>query len=250
MVQPPPKTDDRSPTPHEHLERLATLGTLAASSAHEVNNLVTQLLASLHHLGVTVDRLPVAGDQRQALDRALAASTHCGRRLRALARGMTSCACPPTTELSLMAITDALDEAIELVAPELKQHAILERDYAPALPPLRANPGKLCQVFLNLLVNAIHAVESDRCGANHHVYVTARVSDGRLRVDIRDTGPGIAPERLGRVFEPFFTTKPPGTGTGLGLAVSRDIVTELGGNIIVQSTPGHGATFSVLLPRA
>jgi two-component system NtrC family sensor kinase len=102
----------------------------------------------------------------------------------------------------------------------------------------------LNQVFLNLLKNAAEALE----GRGGTVWVSARREGDAVRVLVRDDGPGIAREALGRIFEPFHTTKAPGRGSGLGLSISRRIVADHGGTLEVESSPGAGATFSVRLP--
>jgi len=236
----------------EHLQRLATLGTLAASSAHEVNNIVTQLLATLRHAVEATEHLDDsdAAAWRSKLESALDTGQLCCERLRELARGMTHCAQAPSSELAIVDIIEVLDQAVEIVNPELHTIALVQRDYESAIPPVRANAGKLCQVFVNLLVNAAHAVRDHRDRANHCVSIEARLADDWVCVDVRDTGTGMTEEITARVFDPFFTTKPSDVGTGLGLAVSRGIVDELGGRILVSTAPGKGTTFTVLLPCA
>ncbi len=242
-----------SGTSYERLQALATLGTLAAGTAHEVNNVVTHLLASLQQAQNALEQLrDSATEQRfDRLEVALDTSSSCCDRLRSVARGMTSCARPADSERTLIAITDILDEAIDLVAPELKQNAVIRREYEAVLPPVRANAGKLVQVFINLLVNAMHAMTDGKNARTAHcVTIEANLSDDWICVEVRDTGDGIPAEAMDRIFEPFFTTKPVGVGTGLGLSVSRDIVSELGGQISVDSKPGTGTTFSIYLPCA
>jgi len=110
------------------------------------------------------------------------------------------------------------------------------------------DPGRLQQVFINLLMNAIEATPP-----YGQISIEARAcpNDGRagISVEVSDTGEGIPPDALGQVFEPFYTTKPIGQGTGLGLAISRDIVRDHGGTILAQSRPGRGSTFTVWLPE-
>lgn len=250
MGQDRPKDSGAS---YERLQALATLGTLAAGTAHEVNNVVTHLTLSLQQALHALDEVRTSSTQERLdrLETALDTSTSCCDRLRIVARGMTSCARPADSEQSLVAITHILDEAIELVAPELEQHAVIQREYEAVLPPVRANGAKLVQVFINLLVNAMHAMSDNHDNRSaHRVTIEANLSDEWICVEIRDTGNGIPPETMDRIFEPFFTTKPVGVGTGLGLSVSRDIVSELGGQISVDSKPGDGTTFSIYLPCA
>ncbi len=245
----------RAPTPPagdvEHLQRLATLGTLAASSAHEVNNVITHLLACLRRAGSAAEVLRddgTAPDSLTALEDALRSSVACCDRLRQVARGMTSCARAGDDEATLLSVRDAIDEAIVLVSPDLQHHGTVHFDLSADLPPVRANLGKLTQVFVNLLVNAMHALES--ADGTRTITVATRASDGFVYVDVTDTGCGIAPEFVSRVFDPFFTTRADGGGTGLGLSVSYDIVRAFGGDISVVSDLGNGTTFTVRLPQA
>jgi signal transduction histidine kinase len=115
--------------------------------------------------------------------------------------------------------------------------------FSSDVPKIKTDPPLLRQVFLNLLNNAVQAIDGKGM-----IFVTTRHVDGMACAEIRDTGPGIPPEYLDRIFNPFFTTKPPGEGTGLGLSVSLRIVVQLGGDIQVRSEPGKGAAFTVRIP--
>jgi two-component system, cell cycle sensor histidine kinase and response regulator CckA len=123
----------------------------------------------------------------------------------------------------------------------------LKKELAPGLPPVRANAGKLQQVFLNLLVNAAQAIEKGGTKENLIGIRTGREGDN-LFVQITDTGKGIPEEVLPRIFDPFFTTKPMGVGTGLGLYISADIMKRYQGTLEVQSREGVGTTFTLRLP--
>jgi signal transduction histidine kinase len=107
--------------------------------------------------------------------------------------------------------------------------------------------GRMSQVFVNLLVNAVQAIGTERAREGR-ILVTARREGGRVIAEVTDNGPGIPAPMLNRVFEPFFTTKPAGQGTGLGLFLCRNIVRRHGGELMVRSTPHHGTTFSIDLP--
>jgi CheY-like chemotaxis protein len=117
------------------------------------------------------------------------------------------------------------------------------------LPLVDANASRLGQVFLNLLVNAAHAIPEGR-GDSATIRVRAYAEAGNVIVEVADTGVGIPSHVIGRIFDPFFTTKPIGQGTGLGLPISHEIVRALGGSIDVESTPGSGTTFRVVLPAS
>jgi CheY-like chemotaxis protein len=115
------------------------------------------------------------------------------------------------------------------------------------LPTIEANEGRLGEVFLNLLINAAQSLP-DGAAQENEIRVTTSVVGDHVRVEISDTGSGIAPEHVPHLFEPFFTTKPAGVGTGLGLSICHGIVTKMGGTIQVASQPGLGSKFTVTLP--
>ena len=122
----------------------------------------------------------------------------------------------------------------------------LTADFAPDLPPVTADPHRLGQVFMNLLVNARQAMDAAEMGTG--IIVRTRRRGGTVEIHVADDGPGIPPALQAKIFDWFFTTKPPGEGTGLGLAVSREILVAHGGNLRLTETPGGGATFVLELP--
>ncbi|HSD87122.1 MAG TPA: ATP-binding protein [Kofleriaceae bacterium] len=232
-------------------ERMASIGTLAAGVAHEINNPLTYIVLNL----TLLDR------QLSNLDSKLDAP------LLTKLRGMVSQARYGTDRVSgvvrdLQSLTRVRDDQITLVDPiavlercfEISDHQVrhrarLVRDLAP-VPAVRGSEGRLVQLFLNLIINAAQAIP-EGCADQHTIKVsTGLTSDNRVRIEISDTGAGIAPEALGRIFDPFFTTKSIGEGTGLGLAICRSIVTALEGEIDVESAVGKGTTFRVTLPVA
>jgi signal transduction histidine kinase len=135
-----------------------------------------------------------------------------------------------------------------MAEPELQSHAKLTRNYEP-LPLVRASEARLSQIFLNLIINAAHALPVE--GARGEIRVVTRTDpSGHAVIEVHDTGLGISSAALRRVFEPFYTTKRPDVGTGLGLTICRDIVVALGGRIEVESSEGRGSVFRVVLPPA
>jgi CheY-like chemotaxis protein len=142
-----------------------------------------------------------------------------------------------------------IDSCVGMAWNEIRHRARLVKNLAP-VPPVLANEGRLGQVFLNLLVNAAQAIPEGKAGDSRIRVSTGLAPDGRVVVEISDTGAGIPAELLPRIFDPFFTTKPPGVGTGLGLSICHSIVAAAGGEIQVESQAGQGATFRVLLPPA
>jgi CheY-like chemotaxis protein len=150
-------------------------------------------------------------------------------------------------EAQLVDVNDLVDQALRLVGRQLSTVARLERDYARDLPQILVPHGRLTQVLINVLVNAAHAIDEVQRPV-HRVRIVTRADGECVAVSISDTGPGILPEALDHIFDPFFTTKRAGFGTGLGLSISRSIMHDLGGDLIVESVHGSGATFIMLLP--
>ena len=143
-----------------------------------------------------------------------------------------------------MDLSALLETALELCSNELKYGIEIHRSGEPA-PQVLCFPGQIEQVFVNLLVNAAHAMD----GGKGDLYVDVRPEPEGVRVSVRDTGPGISEENRSRLFLPFFTTKPVGKGTGLGLHVAYKIVRAHGGRIDVGGEPGKGAEFIIHLPQ-
>ena len=139
-------------------------------------------------------------------------------------------------------LQDGLEVSLRLLEPRWRDRITIHRDYG-SLPPVECDPGQVNQVFMNVLANACDAVD----GAGN-IWIETRHDGDVVTVTIRDDGRGIAADVLGRVFDPFFTTKDVGAGTGLGLAIAHGILTAHGGQIDVDSPPGGGTTFRVVLP--
>jgi signal transduction histidine kinase len=145
-------------------------------------------------------------------------------------------------EVKTVDLHEGLESTLTLIRYLLESRIELVRDYQP-MPQIECYPSRLNQVFMNLLVNACHAISG-----HGTITIRTRQEAGLVRVGIHDTGSGIRPEHLDRIFDPFFTTKDVGKGTGLGLYVSYGIVEKHGGRIEVQSVLGEGTTFTVVLP--
>jgi PAS domain S-box-containing protein len=225
-------------------ERLASIGTLAAGVAHEINNPLTFVLTNLAFIDAGLRDF--GGRDVPALREALADATEGARRVQQIAADLNGFSRPDDAEVGPIDLSSVVAGALTLAANELRRHARTEVDVAGAPSPI-GRAGRLRQVLLNLIVNAAHAIpEGDP--AHHVVSVTARADGGRVAIDVSDTGPGVPEELRARIFEPFFTTKPVGKGTGLGLWVCRRAVEELGGEIAVRNRPGGGAVFRVSLP--
>ncbi len=230
-------------------ERLATVGTMASGVAHEINNPLSYVLANLAYLAEEL-RLPEAeAAPRHELLHAALDAVGGAERVRAVVQGIQSFARARTAAPEGVDVGQELRSALELCRHELEPRALLDVELGGDLAPVRARPHELRQVFLNLLVNAAHALHPRPREANT-IAVVARRDGEHVAVEVRDDGVGIAPEVLPRVFDPFFTTRPVGQGMGLGLSICHGIVRRAGGVIEVESRVGRGSTFRVLLPIA
>ncbi|MBI3184187.1 MAG: response regulator [Myxococcales bacterium] len=240
-------------------DRLASVGTLAAGVAHEINNPLSYVIANLAFVGEELDHLaglatgagspehPAEEGQRIADVRTAIAEARSGAdRVRNIVRDLKTFSRRDDEAAGPVDVSRVLDLAIEMASNEIRHRARLVRSFGE-VPLVSGNMGRLGQVFLNLLLNAAQAIPEGSAEENE-IRVSTKEEKGEVVVEIADTGTGIAPEILGRIFDPFFTTKPVGTGTGLGLSICHGIVSALGGQISVRSTLGEGATFRVALP--
>ena len=226
----------------EHLhqrEKLAAMGSLLAGVAHELNN----------PLSIVVGRATMlqeeAADEgtRSIADKIRAAAERCAR----IVKTFLSMARQRKPEQSAVQINAVLDDCVEMLGYGLRTAGItVEKRFAPNLPSISGNADQLHQVFLNLIVNAQQAMESQP--APRRLCITSDRQGERVRILIADNGPGISPAIRSRIFDPYFTTKPPGGGTGVGLAVSLGIVESHSGSLTVDCPPEGGAVFQVLLP--
>jgi two-component system NtrC family sensor kinase len=223
-----------------HAEKLATLGQIAASVVHEINNPMTAVATYTHAMLLRHATQPNAdpGD-REKLRKILQNA----ERILNFTRDLVSYARPAQDRPETVDLEPLLDTAIGFCDHVLQKHGVaVERQYGP-VPRVAAVKGNLVQVFVNLITNACHAMP--RGGK---VLLSTSSESGDVVVRVRDTGTGIRPEHLGRIFEPFFTTKPDGKGTGLGLSIVQGIVENHGGDVQVSSELGSGTTFTIRLP--
>ncbi|MEE9607369.1 MAG: ATP-binding protein [Myxococcota bacterium] len=265
-------------------EKMASIGQLAAGVAHEINNPIAFVHANLSLMGEYLADLGRAWDHVEALQKAvsrgelaevrrasseLAAtaeeadiryllsdlakaireSQEGSERIRHIVRDLQDFSRQDSAERVLADVNDCLSSTVGIVRPMMKHVVELETDYDEPMQ-IACYPMQLKQVFLNLLVNGFQAIE-ERVGDSGeigHIRVrTARV-EGGVTISVSDDGTGIPPDHLGRIFDPFFTTKEVGSGTGLGLSTSFNIVQRHGGTLTAESAPGEGATFRVFLP--
>jgi len=231
-------------------DRLASVGSLAAGVAHEINNPLAYVLANLELLSEDLVHLelPASNGFDQTIQRTLQEAAEGANRVRRIVSDLKSFARADDEVLQPVDIHEAIDAAIDIADNEIRHRARLEKDYGEISAVLGA-PGRLTQVFLNLLVNAAHSIPEEAYG-DHFIRVSTRSEGGYVFVDISDTGSGIDEDIVDRIFDPFFTTKAQGMGTGLGLSICHGIVTGIGGEIKVLSRMGEGSTFTLVLPGA
>ena len=252
-------------------EKMASIGQLAAGIAHEINNPVGFVNSNMGSLqGYVTTLFGVVADYEKVLATQPALSAEVARirakadleflqedvsalvresldglkRVRDIVQSLKDFSHVGETEWQIADLHQGLDSTLNIVANEIKFKATVEKHYGQ-LPQIKCLASQLNQVFLNLLVNAGHAIKDKGV-----ITIRTGCENGWVWVAISDTGSGIAPEHLNRIFEPFFTTKPVGSGTGLGLSLSYGIVGKHGGKIEVASTLGVGTTFTVRVPVA
>jgi PAS domain S-box-containing protein len=257
-------------------DRLASMGTLAAGVAHEINNPLTYMLNNIETLTEDLPKLSVAVQSLQAL-RAEVGDELFGRvagsgaellrpaamedlsqrarealdgaqRIRTISRAIGTFSRVESNERFRVDLNYAIECAGTMAMTAIKFRAQLALDFAQ-LPRIWASEGKLSQVFLNLLINAAHAIDEGDV-PNNRIQVRTWSHGDDVFAEVSDTGKGISEENLARIFEPFFTTKSAEEGSGLGLPICRNIISDFGGDIRVESELGTGTRFTVRLPVA
>ena len=230
-------------------ERLASLGMLAAGVAHEVNNPLTFVLGNLELIEHDVARMRGSAPDGvvEKLEQRLRDARMGAERVRAIVRDLNAFSREDERPLHPVDVCATLDASLAMTENEIRHRARLVRDFG-SLATVLADEGRLSQVFVNLLLNAAHAIPEGEAN-RHEIRVVTRPGPGVVHIEVHDTGAGIPRDVLPRIFDPFFTTKAVGAGTGLGLSVCHAIVTALGGRIELESTPGQGTTARVVLPE-
>ena len=250
-------------TPQRELEarlrisdRMASVGTLAAGVAHEINNPLAFALLSLKlarnelHKLVRAEGslLPPTTDHPRlgSLVRAIDDATTGCTRVKEIVRDLKTFSRPEEERVGPVVLERVIESALSMARAELRPRARLVRDYQD-VPPVSGNESRLSQLFLNLIVNAAQAIdEGDVEGNEVRLVLFAR--EGEVIAEIQDSGPGIPRELRPRIFDPFFTTKPLGVGTGLGLTICHGIVAAHRGSIEIDDRPGGGTILRVRLP--
>jgi signal transduction histidine kinase len=218
-------------------EKMVAIGQMATGVAHEVSNPLSSISSVVQMLKRNgAGKAP--SEQLELIESNI-------RRISGTVRQLVSLARPGPDQWEEVDLAGTLAEAVQLVRFDRRARNIeIDFEEPTGLPATFAMPGQLQQVFINLALNALDAME--KTGGKLHVWTQARRQE--IVVGISDTGCGIEADVGRRIFEPFFTTKEAGRGTGLGLAVSYGIVRKHGGDIEYQSEPGEGTTFTVTLP--
>jgi PAS domain S-box-containing protein len=251
-------------------ERMASVGLLAAGVMHEINNPLSYIMFNLQNvaeelqvLAMYSSQISPSGSQNNAalskffekianpayiseLCSCVADALEGTYQIQNIAKDLKIFSRHDEQHISSISVNRVLDSAIKMSFSQIKNKAKLTKIY-DELPEIQVNEGKLAQVFLNLLINAAHAIDEDNF-ENNQICVRTWSTEDKIYAEISDTGRGISPENLEQIFEPFFSTKELGVGSGLGLFISRSIVNALGGNITVQSKINGGSTFTVCLP--
>jgi len=250
-------------------QKLEAVGRLASGVAHEINTPMQYVSDNVTFLSDSVDDLSsvieayrvdrARGDTVAAeveadyllseLPKAMERAREGLKRVTNIVRAMKEFSHPSTEAQSTADINKALETTLEVARNEYKHSAVVELNLAP-LPLISCNIGALNQVFLNLLVNASHAIESSgKNVSTGRIGITTQHAGAEIIITFEDNGCGITPENLDKVFDPFFTTKEVGKGTGQGLAISRSIVVDRhGGALDVHSIVGTGTRFTIRLP--
>jgi signal transduction histidine kinase len=260
---------------HEQLlvsDRMASVGTLAAGVAHEINNPLAALMANLDfaiaELKQFIDEAETQSASEAPNGRAgesgwsawlklrseqvlepLHDTRESAERVRVIVRDLKVFSRSEEEQRGPVDVRRVMESSLRMAWNEIRHRARLIKDYGE-VPLVQASESRLGQVFLNLIVNAAQAIPEGRAESNDIRVATRLDGHERVMVEVRDTGAGIPPANLARIFDPFFTTKAVGQGTGLGLAICQRIIASLSGEITVESSVGKGTTFRVFLPVA
>ncbi len=250
---------DQLDAAQSHLERtgkLALLGGLVSEIAHEINTPLTALRSNIDTVALATERLrglirSACGEPGRAreleellllVEESIKTSRLACERLSGIVQGLRGSPRAEETGRATANVEVEIENSLALLTCAFRKRIRLVKDYG-ALPDIEGSARRLSQVFLNILVNAVQAMEGEG-----EIRIRTRQDGDTVRVSISDTGNGMPPDVQARIFEPGFTTKSAAKGTGLGLFISHRIVQEHGGRIDVESEEGRGTTFTVVLP--
>jgi len=222
-----------------HLEKMASLGMLSAGVAHEVNNPLMFLNTNLR---LVADYITMAGikdkDQEKEMLETLEECSDGVNRIKRIVQDLLSFSHPSQGKRQFVNINNLLDATVRILWNEIKYKVDITKDYK-LVSQIWIDPNKISQVFLNLIINAVHAIKDKGT-----ISIFTEETDKTVTVKIKDTGCGISPENLQNIFKPFYTSK---GGTGLGLYVSKNIVESAGGSIKAESKVNEGTCFTIQL---
>jgi two-component system NtrC family sensor kinase len=228
-------------------DRMASVGTLAAGVAHEINNPLAYISSNLSFIAEQLAQEELEPEVRNELKEAVLESLEGAGRVRGIVQDLKFFARADDDTLGAVDVHRVVQGALRIVRNELQHRARITRALEQ-VPPARGSEARLGQVVVNLLVNAIQALPTDRPVEQNSLRIATRHQGERVYIEVEDNGLGMTPEVQQHIFDPFFTTKPAGVGTGLGLSISNSLVQIMGGWIEVNSTPGRGSTFRLVLP--
>jgi two-component system, NtrC family, sensor kinase len=246
-------------------QKLEAVGRLAAGIAHEINTPIQYIADSVHFLGTAFDEMLTVvatnhGERpsdppidfeflRSEVPRAIARTLEGTERVATIVRAMKEFSYPDASEMIVADLNRALQNTLMIARNEYKYVATVDLQCGD-LPEVMCDVGELSQVFLNLIVNAAHALaDSGRDPDTGKITIKTQAIEGWAQICFEDNGCGIPREIIDKIYDPFFTTKEVGRGTGQGLAIARSIVVDKhAGRIAVQSTPGIGTCFTLRLP--
>jgi PAS domain S-box-containing protein len=232
-------------------DRLASVGMLSAGLAHEINNPLAAVTTNLELAMSDLDRLeamPGTAGRAASLRESVADAREGAERVRQIVKDLKIFSRSEEGDRRCAVdVEGVVESSLRMAWSELRHRARVVKSYG-VVPPVIGNESRIGQVFLNLLVNAAQALPAGRADVNQVAVTIEMDPSGQVAVEVRDTGPGMAPDVVKKLFTPFFTTKPKGVGTGLGLNICQRIVAELGGSMSVTSVEGQGTSFRVLLP--
>ncbi len=226
-----------------HSEKLAAVGSLAATVAHEINNPLTGVYTYIRLMERKIEQGRHTEEDIEKFKGYLDTMRREVERTTAIVQNLLDFTRPKEPVRKQLNLANVIGESLSLIRNKLKLSNIEVVNRLNPLPDIMADPGHMKQVFINLMVNACEAMEG---GGTLTISGEANLEENTVTVDVRDTGVGIAPENLARIFEPFFSTKE--KGTGLGLSVVNGIITRHSGKLEIESTPGEGTHLRIVLP--
>ncbi len=225
--------------------KLASIGELAAGIAHEINNPVAIMVEEAGWIQDLLSEGIDKADNFEEFKRALNQIETQGHRCKGITHKLLSFARKTDSRVETLQLNEFVTEVVDLLSQKFKYANIdVDVQMAPDLPTIQASATEIQQVLMNILQNAVYAMEK----TGGKITIITRADDETISISINDTGPGIPEDNLARIFDPFFTTRPVGKGTGLGLSICYGIINKMGGRIDVASRVDEGTTFTIVLP--